>query len=53
VAYDSRCYELAEIFLSDEPEEYQNKVKRRALAQYIQDAIEEWFEARKDEGGGK
>lgn len=39
-SYDSRCYELAEIFLSDEPG-LNNDAAKRALALEIQQCIED------------
>ena len=41
--YDERCYELAEYFLGGE--NHEEVVK---LAQVIQDAIENYFDARED-----
>ena len=43
MAYDSRCYDLAEVFLADEPA-LQTENKKAALAQTIQEAIETWIE---------
>ena len=37
--YDPKCYELAEYFLSDEPDLTPSRIA--ALAQVIQDAIED------------
>jgi hypothetical protein len=42
MAYDSRCYDLAEIFLLDEPE-LASEVNTKELAQAIQDAIENFI----------
>lgn len=40
MSYDSRCYDLAEVFL----EEIDSDEELRAdLAQTIQDAVEDWF----------
>lgn len=41
MAYDSKCYDLAEQFLEDikDPTIYE----KAELAQIIQDAIDEWF----------
>ncbi len=41
MSFDSRCYDLAEIFLLDEPK---LRVKTNQLAQAIQDAIEIWID---------
>jgi hypothetical protein len=46
MAYDPRrfdlaCFDLAEIFLQDEPAFLRERVD--GLAQYIQDAIEDWI----------
>ncbi len=41
MSFDSRCYDLAEIFLFDEPK---LRPKTNQLAQAIQDAIEDWIE---------
>lgn len=47
MAYDTRCYDLAEIFLEDEP--HLNTEKRRdALAQWIQHAIESFIETARE-----
>lgn len=43
MSYDSRCYDLAEAFLSDSPEK-DTEANRAALAQHIQDEIEGWIE---------
>lgn len=42
MAYDTKCYDLADAFLADEPT-LQSENKKRALAQTIQDAIEDWI----------
>jgi len=39
MSFDPRCYDLAELFLSDEPK-LNTPVNRNLLAQDIQDAIE-------------
>lgn len=39
--YDSRCYDLAEHFLSDEPNA--SEEEREKLAAHIQQAVEGWF----------
>lgn len=39
MAYDSKCYDLAEHFLADEPS-LNNVTARRSLAQFIQTAVE-------------
>ena len=42
MAYDTRCYDLAEAFLEDWP--HLDTTKRRdALAQVIQTTIEDWI----------
>ena len=43
MSFDSKCYDLAEHFLSDEPA-LQSERNRNRLAQAIQDAIEDWIE---------
>jgi len=48
MSYDQRCFELAEYFLMDEPNVLKEGVSD--LAQHIQDAIEDWFEAQKENG---
>lgn len=40
--YDSRCYDLAEVFLSDEPHLNTDR-RRHELALLIQSAIEDWI----------
>jgi hypothetical protein len=40
--YDQKCYDLAESFLSDEPQ-LNTEENRKALAQDIQAAIEDFF----------
>lgn len=40
MAYDSRCYDLAAVFLSDEPE-LDTEPRREELAQLIQTTIED------------
>ena len=42
MAYDRACYDLAELFLVDEPA-LDTAAMRAALAQEIQDAIEAWL----------
>jgi hypothetical protein len=42
MGYDPRCYDLAEVFLADEPA-LQTEHKKSALAQTIQEAIEDWI----------
>lgn len=39
MAYDSRCYDLAALFLSDNPEK-DTEANRKYLAQHIQEEIE-------------
>lgn len=43
MGYDSRCYDLAAMFLSDEPEK-NTEANRDELAQHIQTEIEGWIE---------
>jgi len=45
--YDSKCYDLAEAFLSDEPE-VNTAENRHVLAQLIQQAIEDFIEIAKE-----
>ncbi len=45
--FDEKCYELAGAFLEDEPASIQTEEHRNALAQVIQDAIEQELEAMK------
>lgn len=40
--FDPKCYELAEYFLQDNPARNTHE-NRNVLAQYIQDATEEFF----------
>jgi hypothetical protein len=40
MAYDTRCFDLAEIFLADDPA---LKDRARDLAQHIQTEIEDWI----------
>jgi hypothetical protein len=48
--FDSRCFDLAEHFLQDEPE-LREKVSE--LAQAIQDAVEDWIYMQKTEAEEK
>jgi hypothetical protein len=43
MSYDSKCYDLAEAFLEDEPA-LNTEPRRKELAQIIQDAIEGFIE---------
>lgn len=43
MSYDTKCYDLAEAFLEDEPA-LNNESHRKALAQEIQNAIESFIE---------
>ena len=45
--YDTKCRELAEAFLEDEPIEDRNPGDTLELAQIIQDAIESYLEDRR------
>jgi hypothetical protein len=47
-SFDSKCYDLAEHFLQDEPD-LDNEDRRKELAQEIQEAVEAWFLAERDE----
>lgn len=47
MSFDPRCYELAELFLSDEPA-INTSEKRDELAQIIQDAIEDFIAYERD-----
>ena len=42
MAYDTKCYDLAKAFLSDEPA-LNSEDKRKSLAQHIQTEIENWI----------
>jgi hypothetical protein len=42
-SFDSRCYDLAEVFLSEVGEETEEN--KQELAQHIQDVIEDWLTA--------
>jgi hypothetical protein len=44
MSYDPRCYELAEIFLDDQPSQYRFESYKQSLAECIQAAIEAWLE---------
>ena len=44
MGYDSRCYDLAEVFLDGEEADEATKAR---LAQAIQDAIEDWLADRR------
>lgn len=46
MAYDPQCYDLADTFLSDEPE-LKSHENVDQLAQRIQDAIEQFIEEKK------
>lgn len=43
MAYDPKCYELAEAFLEDEPA-FNLKANKEELAQEIQTTIENWLD---------
>lgn len=43
-SFDSACFDLAEHFLQDEPEEFRDENITNQLAQIIQDAVESWFD---------
>jgi hypothetical protein len=45
--FDPACFDLAIIFLDDDPDAGDEEA--RELARVIQTAIEEWLEARRDE----
>lgn len=42
LSFDQRCYDLAEVFLSDEAD-LNHPANRNRLAQHIQHAIESWI----------
>lgn len=42
MSFDTKCYDLAVVFLADHPR-LDNEGTRKYLAQRIQDAIEEWI----------
>lgn len=42
MSYDSKCFDLAAVFLSDTPD-IDNERNRDKLAQHIQTAIEDWI----------
>lgn len=48
MAFDPRCYELAQAFLADEPKSCRTEVNTRILAQHIQESIEELLEDLRD-----
>jgi hypothetical protein len=48
LGFDSKCADLADHFLQDEPAEIVRK--RNDLAQAIQDAVEDWFEVEHSSG---
>jgi len=48
-AYDSKCEELAVIFLDAHRPYIYSQAEKQDLAQYIQDAIEAWFTAREEQ----
>jgi hypothetical protein len=41
MSYDTKCHDLAEAFLAEQPEKLKTRVAD--LAQTIQDAIEDWL----------
>jgi hypothetical protein len=45
MSYDTHCYDLAELFLFDEP---LLKGREAALAQHIQDSLEDWISYERD-----
>ena len=47
MSFDPRCYDLAELFLSDEPA-INTREKRDELAQIIQDAVEDFIAYERD-----
>jgi hypothetical protein len=49
--FDSSCFDLAELFLADEPALCKEPGNVDSLASYIQASIEEWIEAMKEEKG--
>ena len=47
MAYDTKCYDLADAFLEDEPA-LRTEPNRKKLAQEIQTAIENWIKDARD-----
>ena len=47
LSFDSKCYDLAEHFLEDEPT-LDNEDARNELAQEIQEAVESWIIDQRD-----
>jgi len=47
--FDPHCYELAESFLCEEPEELQTEQNKARIAQRIQDCIEDEIECIKQD----
>jgi len=52
IPFDCKCYELAETFLEDE-EALNTEANRNQLASEIQQAIEDFIEAKKSEIAAK
>ena len=50
MSYDLRCYDLAEIFLQDEPKLAKDKKTALRLAQCIQTVIEDWIAEERETG---
>lgn len=48
MSFDEKCFDLAGLFLGDEPALFSERNKRR-LAQAIQDTIEDWIATEKEE----
>ena len=46
MSFDPACFDLAQIFLEDEP---RLRARVKELAQAIQDAIEDWIETNRDD----
>jgi hypothetical protein len=45
MSYDPKCYDLAELFLDDEPSSPDRSRRTGELAQLIQTTIEDWLES--------
>ncbi len=51
--YDERCFDLAAVFVEGKVTSPEFAERCHALAQQIQQAIEDWLEANPDSAGGK
>jgi hypothetical protein len=52
LSFDSKCYDLAEHFLEDEPT-LDNEDARNQLAQEIQETVEAWIIDKRDDTDAK